>query len=132
MYTIDLQSANRIIEAGIAIRKQHGHLPLTFCVLDRGGHLVSAQREDDSSIMRFEIAFGKAWASLALGHSTRFQEVQMSKNRPHFLDSLAAVANGPSLMQPASDRARRPERAKRPRRGETREFRFCSMGALNR
>ena len=94
MFTIDLDSANRIIATGIQLRREHGHQPLTFCVLDRGGHLVSAQRENDSSIMRFEIAFGKAWGSLALGHSTRFQEVTMSKNRPHFLDSLAVVANG--------------------------------------
>lgn len=94
MFTIDLKTANKIIETGIQLRREAGHLPLTFCVLDRGGHLVAAQREDDSSIMRFEIAFGKAWASLALGHSTHFQENKMAPNRPHFIDSLAAVSNG--------------------------------------
>lgn len=91
---IDLETANKIIAAGIRLRREHKHLPLTFCVLDRGGHLVSAQREDESSIMRFEIAFGKAWASLGLGHSTRFMETVMAKNRPFFLASLTGAADG--------------------------------------
>jgi len=94
MKTIDLETANRIIATAIRIAHQHGHLPLTYCVVDRGGHLVSAQREDNSSTFRFEIAFGKAWTSIALGHSTRFVEDRMTKNRPHFVDSLAAASNG--------------------------------------
>ena len=40
--TIDLETANRIIATAIRIAHQHGHLPLTYCVVDRGGHLVSA------------------------------------------------------------------------------------------
>ncbi len=91
---IDLDSANRIIETGIRLAREHRHLPITFCILDRGGHLVSFQREDNSSILRFEIAFGKAWSCLALGHSTRFMEKVMAQNRPHFLDSLAAASGG--------------------------------------
>jgi uncharacterized protein GlcG (DUF336 family) len=58
--TIDLATANKIIETAIAIARREGHLPLSFCVVDRGGHVVSFQREDDSSTLRFEIAFGKA------------------------------------------------------------------------
>ena len=94
MNTIDLKTANRLIEACFKLARQHGHLPLTACVVDRGGHMVSAQREDNSSTFRFEIAFGKAWTCMALNHSTRFVEVQMTKNRPHFVDSLAAASNG--------------------------------------
>jgi uncharacterized protein GlcG (DUF336 family) len=74
--------------------REHKHMPLTMCILDRGGHLVSTQREDGSSIFRFEIAFGKAWACLGLGHSTNFMEKVMLKNRPHFVDSLAATSGG--------------------------------------
>jgi uncharacterized protein GlcG (DUF336 family) len=91
---IDLDSANRIIETGIRLAREHKHLPLTLCVLDAGGHLVSFQREDHSSIMRFEIAFGKAWACLGLAHSTQFMEKVMARNRPHFLDSLPAASGG--------------------------------------
>jgi len=91
---IDLDTANRIIETGLRLARERKHQPMTLCILDRGGHLVSAQRENNSSIMRFEIAFGKAWSCLALGHSTRFMETKMAVNRPHFLDSLAATSGG--------------------------------------
>lgn len=91
---IGLETANRIIDVGIRLSRERKHQPMTLCILDRGGHLVSAQREDNSSIMRFEIAFGKAWSCLALGHSTRFMETKMAVNRPHFLDSLAATSGG--------------------------------------
>jgi uncharacterized protein GlcG (DUF336 family) len=94
MNNIDLDTANRIIEAAIGLARKHNHLPLTCCVVDRGGYMVSAQREDDSSTFRFEIAFGKAWTCVALGHSTRFVEDKMSKNRPHFVDALAAASGG--------------------------------------
>jgi len=94
MTNIDLVSANRIIKTGMAIARRHKHLPLTFCVVDKGGYVVSAQREDDSSTFRFEIAFGKAWTCTALGHSTNFVEKKMTKNRPHFVDSLAAASGG--------------------------------------
>jgi uncharacterized protein GlcG (DUF336 family) len=91
---IDLLTANRIIAAAIAIARRENHLPLTFCVVDRGGHVISAQREDNSSTFRFEIAYGKAWTCIALGHSTNFVEKSMTKNRPHFVDSLAAASGG--------------------------------------
>lgn len=94
MPTINLETANRLIATAFEIARGHGHLPITCCVVDRGGHMVSAQREDNSSTFRFEIAYGKAWTCMALHHSTRFVEVQMAKNRPHFVDLLAAASNG--------------------------------------
>ena len=94
MKTIDLKTANALIETAFRIARSHGHLPITCCVVDRGGHVVSAQREDNSSTFRFEIAYGKAWTCMALNHSTRFVEDKMTKNRPHFVDSLAAASNG--------------------------------------
>ena len=94
MKTIDLKTANRLIETAFKIARAHGHLPITCCVVDRGGHIVSAQREDNSSTFRFEIAYGKAWTCMSIHHSTRFVEDKMAKNRPHFVDSLAAASNG--------------------------------------
>lgn len=91
---IDLEAANRIIAAGIAIARHEKHSPLTFCVVDAGGCMVSAQREDGGSTFRYEIAFGKAWTCIALGHSTHFVEKQMTKNRPHFVDSLGPASGG--------------------------------------
>lgn len=91
---IDLATANRLIATAITISRREGHLPLTFVVVDKGGHFVSGQREDGSSTFRLEIALGKAWTCIALGHSTHFVEKVMTKNRPHFVDSLAAASGG--------------------------------------
>lgn len=92
--SITLAQANQLIEAALALARERRLQPLTLAVVDRGGHLVSAQREDHSSTMRFEIAFGKAWSCMALGHSTRFMEEVMARNRPHFLDALPAASAG--------------------------------------
>jgi uncharacterized protein GlcG (DUF336 family) len=92
--SIDLQTANKVIAAGIAFAREKKMKPLTFVVLDTGGHLVSAQREDNSGILRFEIAFGKAWGSLGMGHSTRYLQDYLAVNRPRFVDALAVASNG--------------------------------------
>jgi uncharacterized protein GlcG (DUF336 family) len=91
---INLETANKVIAHGIASAREKELKPLTFCVLDTGGALVSAQREDDSGILRFEIAFGKAWGSLGMGHSTRYLQEHLAKNRPRFVDALAVASNG--------------------------------------
>lgn len=92
--SIDLKSANRVIERALELARAEKLKPLTVCILDTGGHFVSGQREDGSSLLRFEIAFGKAWGSLGMGHSTRFFEDVLVKNRPYFANSLEAASGG--------------------------------------
>jgi uncharacterized protein GlcG (DUF336 family) len=92
--SITLEAANRIIAQALHIARERNLSPITICVLDRGGHLVSAQREDESAILRFEIAFGKAWASLGVGHSSRFLQDKLAHQRPRFLDAMAAASGG--------------------------------------
>lgn len=94
MSAIDLETANKVIAAGIAFARKNAMNPLTFCVLDPGGHIVSAQREDHSGILRFEIAFGKAWGSLGMGHATRYLQETLAKNRPRFVEALAVASDG--------------------------------------
>jgi len=93
MAKVTLAQANKIIEAGQAKGRELGIGPLTIVVLDDGGHLVSMQREDKSGILRFEIAFGKAWGGLAIGRSSRANEADFL-NRPHFGHALASTAGG--------------------------------------
>ncbi len=42
-------------------------MPLTVAVLDAGGHIVALKREDNSGILRPDIAPGKAWGRSARG-----------------------------------------------------------------
>ena len=94
MASIDLKTANAIVAHGVAKSRELALKPMTFCVLDPGGHLVSAQREDNSGILRFEIAFGKAWGSLGMGHSTRYLQETLAVNRPRFVEALAVASDG--------------------------------------
>ena len=93
MAKVTLEQANTIISAGQLKGREMGIGPLTIVVLDDGGHLVSMQREDKSGILRFEIAFGKAWGGLAIGRSSRANETDIL-TREHFGVALAAASNG--------------------------------------
>ena len=48
--------------------------------------------------MRFEIAYGKAFASLALNRSSR-QVLQKAKEKPAFMQSLAELSDGPLFLE---------------------------------
>ncbi|MBC93342.1 MAG: GlcG protein [Rhodospirillaceae bacterium] len=93
MAKVTLEQANTIISAGQLKGREMGIGPLTIVVLDDGGHLVSMQREDKSGILRFEIAFGKAWGGLAIGRSSRANETDIL-TREHFGVALAAASGG--------------------------------------
>jgi len=93
MAKVTLKQANTIIAAVQAKGREMGIGPLTIVVLDDGGHPVAMQREDKSGILRFEIAFGKAWGGLAIGRSSRANEADIV-TREHFGVALAAASNG--------------------------------------
>lgn len=91
--TLTLAAANRIIDAAL----QHGQAlklaPLSVCVLDAGGHLVAFQRQDRSGILRFDIAFGKAWGALGMGFGSR-EIASRAEANPVFVGALAAASGG--------------------------------------
>jgi uncharacterized protein GlcG (DUF336 family) len=92
--SLPLDTARRMADAARRISRQKQLKPMTIVVTDDGGHVVAAQREDGSSLLRFEIAFGKAWGALGMGHSTRFFEDVLVKNRPYFASSLESASQG--------------------------------------
>lgn len=92
--SIDLKSANRVVDRVIELARDQKLKPITAIILDTGGHFVSGQRDDNSSLLRFEIAYGKAWGALGMGRSTRFFEDVLVKNRPYFANSLEAASGG--------------------------------------
>jgi len=67
MIGLSLQQAARIVDAGLDRARELGLKPLTIAVLDAGGHLVAFKRQDQSGILRPEIAQGKAWGALGMG-----------------------------------------------------------------
>ncbi|WP_027231152.1 heme-binding protein [Phyllobacterium sp. UNC302MFCol5.2] len=93
MAYITLSKANSIIKAALAKGAETGMRPLSVTVLDAGGHLKAFQKQDGSSMLRFEIAFGKAYGALAIGAGSRTVE-KFAKDRPHFMEGLVASSGG--------------------------------------
>ena len=82
MSGLTLNQANTIIEAAIAKAHEMKVKPLAVVVLDPAGNIVSAQREDNASMFRMDVALGKR-----------------AKDNPNFFLSLASTANGKFLPQ---------------------------------
>ena len=98
MRAISLAEANKIIEGTFAsARKRKAHA-LAAIVLDAGGRVKAFQKQDGAALMRFEIAYGKAFAALALNRSSR-QALQKAKEKPAFMQSLAELADGPLFLE---------------------------------
>lgn len=85
--------ARCILDGAFALARKQSMEPLTVVVLDGGGHVIAAEREDGCAPLRFPVAQGKAFAALGNGASSG---VVGSRNveRPAFLASVAAAAGG--------------------------------------
>jgi uncharacterized protein GlcG (DUF336 family) len=88
---IGLEMAKVITAVVRAVGKERGLKPLTVVVLDAGGHVVSAGREDGASNNRFEIAYGKAYGALALGKGSR-SLMARAEQQSCFIAAAAAIA----------------------------------------
>lgn len=93
MSRLTLAKANQVIETAFAKAAEQKFRPLAAVVLDAGGHVIAFQRQDGSSMLRFEIASGKAFGALSLGVGSRRVEA-FAKERPHFMQGLSGVSDG--------------------------------------
>jgi uncharacterized protein GlcG (DUF336 family) len=96
---IKLAQAGTIVDVALQKGRELNLRPLVVAVLDAGGHLVAYKREDKSAILRFEIAYGKAYAALGMGFGSRglFERAQKA---PMFITTLRAVSNGRVMAVP--------------------------------
>lgn len=99
MSVLDLETARNIIAGSRAHARAAGLRPLTIVVLDAGGHVVAVEREDGSSIRRFEIVFGKAHGALALGVGSR-SVMGRAEQQPAFIASVGAAIGGALVAVP--------------------------------
>jgi uncharacterized protein GlcG (DUF336 family) len=61
-------------------------------VVEPGCKVKAFQKEDGSSMIRFEMAFGKAYAALALGRSSKLVKVR-AEERPLFMRYLMSASD---------------------------------------
>lgn len=99
VHSIDLKTAEAIADAAMTKGSQMGFQPLTVAVLDDGGTLKILKRADGSSLLRPEIAIGKAWGSLGFGFGNRVI-VGRAESTPLFVDALIAASGGRVIPSP--------------------------------
>ena len=99
MSRLTLDQASTIVDVALKKGRETGCAPLSVAVLDAGGHLVAFKREDKSGILRFDIAFGKAWGALGMGFGSRTL-FERANNTPQFFTMLAAASGGRIVSNP--------------------------------
>lgn len=97
--SVTLAQASTILDAALKKGRDTQCAPLSVAVLDAGGHLVAFKREDTSGILRFDIAFGKAWGALGMGLGSRTL-FERAAQTPQFFTMLAAASGGRIVTNP--------------------------------
>ena len=97
--SVTLAQASTIVDAVLKKAREFKQMPQTVVVLDSGGHVVCAKREDGSGIVRFEIAVGKAYGALGMGWGSRTMMERAAQN-PNFLTSIVAASEGRLVPNP--------------------------------
>ena len=97
--SVTLAQASTIVDVALKKARELKQMPQTLVVLDTGGHVVCAKREDGSGIIRFEIAVGKAYGALGMGWGSRTMMERAAQN-PNFLTAIAAASGGRLVPNP--------------------------------
>jgi len=92
MPAITLDQANRIIEAILKRGVELDCRPMSAVVVEPGCVVKAFQKEDGSSMIRFEMAYGNAYAALALGRSSTLVRVRQEE-KPDFMRFLIAASD---------------------------------------
>jgi uncharacterized protein GlcG (DUF336 family) len=99
MSNVSLAQASVIVDKALEHGRQLKLKPLTVAVLDAGGHLVALKREDNSSLLRPQIACGKAWGVLGMGFGGR-ELARRAAAAPAFVTALTAASEGRIIPVP--------------------------------
>jgi uncharacterized protein GlcG (DUF336 family) len=93
MTDLTLEIARKILDAALAKGVEKKLKPLVITILDARGCVKIAAAQDGTSLLRNEIAHGKAFGALAMGMGSRalFQRAQ---EQAYFIDAVNTLAQG--------------------------------------
>jgi len=97
--TISLEAAAQIARQALAHARGQAMTPIAVAVLDLRGTLKAYLAEDGTSLLRFDIAFGKAWGSLGMGFGSR-KLTERNARIPQFTNALQAMTGGKMVPVP--------------------------------
>jgi len=90
MSIVTLAQAEQIIDAIFKRGAELDLRPLSVLVVEPGCKVKAFKKEDGSSMIRFEMAFGKAYAALAMGRSSSLVRVRAGE-KPIFMNYLLSA-----------------------------------------
>ncbi len=99
MKTLTLSAANCIADKAMEKGRELKFCPLTVVVLDAGGQIKVVKRDDGSSLLRFEIARGKAWGTLGMGFGGR-EIARRAVKQAGFYSALSDMSGGRMVPVP--------------------------------
>ena len=93
MADLTLEIARKILDVALAKGVEKKLKPLVVTVLDARGCVKISAAQDGTSLLRSEIAHGKAYGALAMGMGSRalFQRAQ---EQPSFVGAVNTLAQG--------------------------------------
>ncbi len=99
MKTLTLSAANCIADKALEKGKELKFAPLTVVVLDAGGQIKVVKRDDGCSLLRPEIALGKAWGTLGMGFGGR-EIARRAVKQAGFYSALSDMSGGRMVPVP--------------------------------
>src|SRR5258706_2455536 len=87
-----LAQADRLIDAILARGAELDCRPLSVIVVEPGCKVKAFKKEDGASMIRFEMAYGKCYAALAMGRSSRLVKVR-AEEKPIFMRYLISASD---------------------------------------
>ena len=99
MADLTLDTARKILDAAFAKSTELKLKPLVVTVLDARGCIKISAAQDGTSLLRSEIAHGKAYGALAMGMGSRalFQRAQ---EQAYFIGAVNTLAQGRMVPVP--------------------------------
>ena len=99
MADLTLDVARKILDAALAKGVEKKLKPLVVTILDTRGCVKATAAQDGTSLLRGEVAHGKAYGALALGMGSRalFQRAQ---EQAYFIGAVNTLAQGRMVPVP--------------------------------
>ena len=92
MTSITLAQADRLIDAILKRGAEQELRPLAVIVVEPGCKVKAFKKEDGASMIRFEMTFGKCYAALALGRSSKLVKTRRAE-KPAFMSYLDSASD---------------------------------------
>jgi uncharacterized protein GlcG (DUF336 family) len=99
MADLTLDTARKILDGALAKVIELKLKPMVITVLDARGCVKTTVAQDGTSLMRGEVAHGKAYGALAMGLGSRAL-FKRAEEQPFFIDAVNTMARGALIPVP--------------------------------